>query len=275
MKTLKNHTLLYDEDCPLCQVYTSGFIKTGMLDQDGRQPYSQISTEDQTLIDLSRASNEIALVDRQNKTVIYGINSLLMIIGCRFPIIQKIGQFQPINFLLEKLYSLISYNRKVIIPSKENSSQKLQCIPKFNIKYRLLYILFALTVTLFSVFNFSKNMAILADGSLFREGIITVGQLVFQGMIIYTLDKKTILNYFGNMMTVSLMGSLMLITFMLINWMIPISKTILAFGFGIVIFTMFTEHFRRVKLLELPSLLSYTWAIYIVLTLLIIIITNS
>ena len=130
-------------------------------------------------------------------------------------------------------------------------------------------------MTLFSVFNFSKNMAILADGSLFREGIITVGQLVFQGMIIYTLDKKTILNYFGNMMTVSLMGSLMLITFMLINWMIPISKTILAFGFGIVIFTMFTEHFRRVKLLELPSLLSYTWAIYIVLTLLIIIITNS
>lgn len=274
MKTLKNHTLLYDEDCPLCQVYTSGFIKTGMLDQDGRQPYSQISTEDQTLIDLSRASNEIALVDRQNKTVIYGVDSLLKVIGFRFPIIQKIGQFQLINFLLEKLYSLISYNRKVIIPSKENSSQKLQCIPKFNIKYRLLYILFALTVTLFSVFNFSKNIAILADGSLFREGIITVGQLVFQGMIIYTLDKKTILNYFGNMMTVSLMGSLMLITFMLINWMIPISKTILAFGFGIIIFCMFTEHSRRVKLLELPGLLSYTWAIYIVLILIIILITN-
>ena len=274
MKTLKNHTLLYDEDCPLCQVYTSGFIKTGMLDQDGRQAYSQISTEEQNYINISRASNEIALVDRQNKTVIYGVDSLLKVIGFSFPIIQKIGQFQPIKLLLQKLYSLISYNRKVIIPSKENSSQKLQCIPNFNIKYRLLYILFALTVTLFSVFNFSKNIPILEDESLFREGIITVGQLVFQGMIIYTLDKKTILNYFGNMMTISLMGSLMLITLMLINWMIPISETVLTFGFGIIISFLFTEHFRRIKLLELPIYLSYTWAIYSVLILIIILITN-
>jgi len=274
MKTLKNHTLLYDEDCPLCQVYTSGFIKTGMLDQDGRQAFSQISIEEQNFINLSRASNEIALVDRQNKTVIYGVDSLLKVIGFRFPIIQKIGQFQPIKFLLQKLYSLVSYNRKVIIPSKDNSSQQLQCIPKFNITYRLLYILFALIVTLLSVFIFFKNIPILPDGSLLREGIITVGQLVFQGMIIYTLDKKTILNYFGNMMTVSLMGSLMLITLMFINWMIPISEPILTFGFGIIISFMFIEHFRRVKLLELPIYLSYTWAIYSVLILIIILITN-
>jgi predicted DCC family thiol-disulfide oxidoreductase YuxK len=48
MKTLENHTLLYDEDCSLCKVYTTGFIKTGMLDQNGRQAYSTISNEDKT-----------------------------------------------------------------------------------------------------------------------------------------------------------------------------------------------------------------------------------
>ncbi len=32
MKTLENQTLLYDEDCPLCQAYTSAFVKTGILD---------------------------------------------------------------------------------------------------------------------------------------------------------------------------------------------------------------------------------------------------
>lgn len=36
MKTLQNQTLLYDEDCPLCQVYTTGFIKAKMLDENGR-----------------------------------------------------------------------------------------------------------------------------------------------------------------------------------------------------------------------------------------------
>ena len=37
MKTLENQTLLYDEDCPLCSVYTTGFIKNGMLDVNGRK----------------------------------------------------------------------------------------------------------------------------------------------------------------------------------------------------------------------------------------------
>ena len=131
MKTLEQQTLLYDKDCPLCQVYTSGFIKTGMLDKNGRKPFSTISTEEQTYIDINRASNEIALVDTKNKTVIYGIDSLLKVLGYRFPIIEKIGHTKPVKFLLKKLYSFISYNRKVIIPSPENKSKALQCFTKF------------------------------------------------------------------------------------------------------------------------------------------------
>nr|WP_321247749.1 hypothetical protein [uncultured Psychroserpens sp.] len=274
MKTLEHHTLLYDEDCPLCQVYTSGFIKTGMLDKNGRQAYSSISNEDQSFIDLKRASNEIALVDNINRKVIYGIDSLLKVIGVRFPIIEKIGRLKPIQFLLKKLYSFISYNRKVIIPSKENTSNRLQCLPSFNIKYRLLYILFSIIVTVFTLFYFSKNIATLPQGSLVREGFMTIGQLIFQGLLIYTLDKKTILNYFGNLMTISLMGSLMLLPLLIINWMFQISETIFLIGFGITVLMMFMEHFRRVKLLKLPSYLSYTWVLYRVLILLTILISN-
>jgi hypothetical protein len=274
MKTLENHTLLYDEDCPLCQVYTSGFIKTGMLDQNGRQAYSKISNEDQSFIDISRASNEIALVDTKNKTVIYGIDSLLKVIGYRFPSIEKIGTFKPVNIFLRKLYSFISYNRKVIIPSEENKSDRLQCLPSFNIKYRLLYILFSATVTMFTLFYFSKNISTLPQGSLVREGFITIGQLVFQGLLIYKLDKKTIINYFGNLMTISLMGSLMLLPLLIINWMFQISETIFLIGFGITVLIMFIEHFRRIKLLKLPSFLSYTWVVYRVLILLTILFLN-
>ena len=36
MKTLENQTLLFDEDCPLCRIYTSRFIKAGMLDENGK-----------------------------------------------------------------------------------------------------------------------------------------------------------------------------------------------------------------------------------------------
>lgn len=275
MKTLEQQTLLYDKDCPLCQVYTSGFIKTGMLDKNGRKPFSTISIEEQTYIDLNRASNEIALVDTKNKTVIYGIDSLLKVIGHRFPIIENIGHIKPVNFLLKKLYSFISYNRKVIIPSPENKSDALQCLPSFNIKYRLLYILSSIIITMFTLFYFSKHIVNLPQESLIREGFITVGQLMFQGLLIYKLDKKVILNYFGNLMTISLMGSLLLLPLLIINWLISLPEMVFLIGFGIVVFIMFLEHLRRVKLLKLPSFLSYTWVIYRVLILLIILISNS
>ncbi|WP_040278804.1 thiol-disulfide oxidoreductase DCC family protein [Psychroserpens damuponensis] len=272
MKTLEHHTLLYDENCPLCQVYTSGFIKTGMLDQNGRQPYSSLSNDNLDFIDLERASNEIALVDNKNKTVIYGIDSLLKVLGYRFPIIENIGQLKPVKVVLKKLYSFISYNRKVIIPSEGNTTKKLQCIPSFNVKYRLLYILFAAIVTMFTLFHFSKNITQLPHGTLLREGIITIGQLLFQGVLIYKLDTKTILNYFGNVMTISLMGSLLLVPLLIINSSFQISKTTLLIGFGITIIIMFLEHKRRVKLLKLPSYLTYTWVLYRVLILLTILI---
>jgi len=267
MKTLENHTLLYDDDCPLCQIYTSGFIKTGMLGHNGRQAYNSISAEDQNFIDLQRASNEIALVDTNNKTVIYGIDSLLKVIGYRFPIIEKIGHFKPIMFLLKKLYSFISYNRKVIIPSHHNNEQKLQCIPSFNTKYRLIYILFTIVITMLTLFSFSKSITSLPESSLLREGFITIGQITFQGILIYKLSKNTILNYIGNLMTVSLMGSLLLLPILIINNMFNISEIILLGWFGITTLIMFMEHFRRIKLLELPPFLSYTWVLYRVLIL--------
>ena len=109
MKTLNNHTILYDEDCPLCNAYTSTFINTKMLDEEGRKPYCKISNHEREFVDIERAANEIALVDNEKNQVIYGIDSLLKIIGFSFPVIEKIGNFTPVNYLLRKLYSFISY----------------------------------------------------------------------------------------------------------------------------------------------------------------------
>jgi len=63
MKTLQNQTLLYDKDCPLCNAYTSGFIKAKLLDQNGRKAYCDINSKDYDFVDLKRAANEIALIN--------------------------------------------------------------------------------------------------------------------------------------------------------------------------------------------------------------------
>lgn len=274
MKTLEHQTLLYDEDCPLCQVYTSGFIRTGMLDNNGRKPFTSVSKDEQKFIDIHRAANEIALVDNKNKTVIYGIDSILKVIGYRFPIIEKIGQLSSVNFLLKKLYAFISYNRKVIIPSHEKEHKTLECIPDFNIKYRALYILFAILVTATTLFYYSKNLHILNNASLSREGLITGGQIVFQGIIIYKLNSKTIMNYIGNLMTVSLLGSIILVPLLLLNNIFEISETLNVLWFGLTATLMFVEHFRRVKLLKLPGYLSYTWVVYRIIILLTLLAVN-
>ena len=129
--TLNNHTLLYDKDCPLCNLYTSTFINSKMLDKKGRKPYEDITSKERSYIDVKRAANEIALVDNTTKKVFYGIDSLLKVIGNSFPFFEKAGNIQPIHYVLRKLYSFISYNRKVIIPSEKKEDTILSCIPDF------------------------------------------------------------------------------------------------------------------------------------------------
>jgi len=270
MKTLEKQTLLYDEDCPLCNLYTSGFIKAGMLDENGKKPFSNLSEEEQVFIDVEKAKNQIALVDNKNKTVLYGIDSLLKVIGNSFPWMEKVGHFLPIKFFLKKLYSFISYNRKVIIPNKEEHGKVLQCVPTFSYKYRILYIVIATFITALTLYNFSELLPDLPKGNFFRELILAFGQIIFQSLFLLKFGKEKILNYVGNLMTVSLYGSLILTPILLLNKFIEIPAILILGWFGMTVLIMFIEHFRRIQLLRLPSYLSYTWIIYRIIALIVI-----
>lgn len=270
MKTLKNQTLLYDKDCPLCNAYTSGFIKSNMLDTNGRKAYCDLTNDEEVFIDLKRATNEIALIDTKNKTVIYGIDSLLKVLGHSMPWIEGIGHIKPIKLVLKKLYAFISYNRKVIIPNKENKSQTLQCVPDFNYKYRYVYILFATLVTSIVLFKFSKTISVIPESNFLRESLIALGQIGFQTLFISKLKVEKQVNYIGNLMTVSLIGSLILIPVLVIHSIFSLPEIALLAWFGLTVTFMLYEHIRRVTLLELPKYLSATWVLYRVLVLMII-----
>jgi len=219
---------------------------------------------------LQSLQNEIALIDTKNKTVIYGIDSLLKVIGNSFPIIEKIGNLKPIKFLLNKLYSFISYNRKVIIPSKKTNETELQCVPTFNYTYRFLYIVFAAIITTFVLFKFSNSISLLPQSTIQRELLLAFGQIVFQGLFFLKIDRKTTINYMGNLLTVSLMGSIILLPILVINSFINVPQFAQLAVFGITVLLMYLEHSRRVKLLELPLYLSYTWVFYRMIALFII-----
>lgn len=270
MKTLNNHTLLYDEDCPLCNIYTSGFIKVKMLDENGRKSYASIIKEEQNYIDFNRAKNEIALVDTQNKKVFYGIDSLLKVIGTSFPWIEKIGNWKPINYGLKKVYKFISYNRKVIAPSVIKNKNTTECVPDFNVKYRMFYILFATFFTAIILFQYAKMITLLPKANFGREILLAIGQIGFQYLFIQKLDKQKQLNYIGNLVTVSVIGSLVLLPILLLNQFVIINEYLILGWFGLTVSIMILEHFRRIKLLELPKYLTMTWVLYRIIALLII-----
>src|ERR1044071_8108781 len=116
MKTLKNYTMVYDADCPLCTAYTKTFVSAGMLDAEGRIPYQQVGGSFCPGMDEERSKNEIASVNRDNGTVHYGLDSLLTVLEHRYRWM-RIARVQPLQFFFQKLYNFISYNRKVIVPA--------------------------------------------------------------------------------------------------------------------------------------------------------------
>ncbi|HEX5172277.1 MAG TPA: DCC1-like thiol-disulfide oxidoreductase family protein [Cyclobacteriaceae bacterium] len=260
MKPLANHTLIYDGECPMCNAYSKVFVKTGMLDNHGREAFTDLRGQIPE-VDWNRAGNEIALVNREDKTVRYGVDSLLAIMENSLPFVRPVLRFRPVYFLLRRLYFFISYNRKVMAPGKEFESDHA-CKPSMNYPYRIAYLLFAWLVTsVILVRYFALGAPIVPASGFGREFLVCAGQLVFQGIIVACFRRDRVIHYLGNVMTVSLAGALALAPVLLLTGWIQTQWIYIGY-FMVVVAFMFFEHKRRVCILELPVLISYSWVLY-------------
>jgi len=257
MKALKNHTLIYDNECPMCNIYSKGFIQSGMLDEKGREAFTEISVKTKELVDFNRAKNEIALVDYNTNKVIYGLDSLLLIIGNSFPLLEKIARTQPLYWFFKKLYSFVSYNRKQIIPSAKDHTEE-SCVPDFNLKYRLAYIAFVVIFSAYILSLFSAKLNIGLSHNFGRELAVCLGQLLWQTLFLRMYLKDKIWDYLGNMMTVSLIGTLLLIPALLTNF----TAVFYFIYFGSVVLIMLLEHMRRCKILKLSYWPTFSWILF-------------
>src|SRR3982751_1376552 len=121
MKTLENHLILFDGESPMCNAYTNACVKTGMLGASGRAAYQNGMDNVCPLIDKQRAVNEIALVNMENGEVTYGVKSIFKILANACPMFAPLFAFQPLVWLMSKVYAFISYNRRIIIPAGHNA----------------------------------------------------------------------------------------------------------------------------------------------------------
>src|SRR5262249_4665171 len=127
-----DRVLLYDDYCPLCVWYSGLFVKFGLLDPGRRIPFSKADIVILTSIDIEKGKDQIPFFDKETGTTLYGIDTLLEILGQKAPLVKSIGNFRPVKWFLQRLYKLISYNRKVIV-AKKCGSGKFDCSPAFNV----------------------------------------------------------------------------------------------------------------------------------------------
>ncbi len=262
METLKNHQILFDAECPMCKLYTKAIVRAGILDNNGRVAYQEVTQQACPMLDRQRAVNEIALINHQTGEVTYGIHSLFKVIAVAVPSLRFLFSFKPFIWLMTKVYAFISYNRRVIIPAQTNSD-RIQLQPTFKLGYRIAYIVFAWAVTGYILSTYTKLLVeALPQGGALREYFICGGQVLFQGLVILIINKEKRWAYLGNMMTVSLAGALLLLPVIGLAGLFDINPWIAIAWFLVVVGLMLLEHARRCKLLEVGWILTASWILY-------------
>lgn len=165
------------------------------------------------------------------------------------------------------MYSFVSYNRKQIIPSANHHPDQA-CIPDFNLRYRLAYIIFVVIFSSCVLSLFSAKLEI--SPNFGRELIVCLGQIIWQTLFLKAYLKDRIWDYLGNMMTVSLIGTLLLIPSLFLNLGLMVS----IIYFGVVVFIMFLEHLRRCRILKLNLLPTLSWMVFRATVLAVLILLN-
>ena len=83
------------------------------------------------------------------------------------------------------------------------------------------------------------------------------------------LGEKNVYDYLGQVAFVSLLGSLILYVFggclHVLHWASIDTQMLSPLCFGVVVGIMFMEHHRRIKLLDMKTMLTYTWLLYRIL----------
>lgn len=237
-------TLIYDNECPLCAAYTGVFVKTGLLEKEGRKNFNEVNASLLYKVDKERMHNEIPLIENETGKVWYGIDALLEVLGSKMPLIKKIGHLQPVKWFLQKLYKLVSYNRKVIVavPAKG-----YDCSPAFNSKYRVIFLLLGLILNS-CIFTMSLS---LANKTIFPTSSEQQLQLAHYVLVTINislaiiLGKNKGLEYLGQVNMLAMLSMLLTVPLIGLQSFLPV--TILCAAFGFIAGFIAKEYVRRMK----------------------------
>jgi predicted DCC family thiol-disulfide oxidoreductase YuxK len=264
MKTLKNHTLLFDAECPMCRAISRGLVKSELTSEDGTVSYQEFAETACPILDRQRAADEIALINEDTGEVSYGVESLFTLLAASYPFLRPLLTFRPFIWIMSKLYRLIASNRRVIVPPDRASPFSIQ--PTFRLGYRLAYMALCWLIAASILPAYSNLLAEISfPDSPYMVHLMLAGLLLVQGVVVFCVTARKAWDYLGNLMTITAGGSLLLLPALIIAPWIGQHPTFLQLWTIAVAFLALCEHNRRCKGLELGTVPSLTWILYFLL----------
>ena len=133
-----------------------------------------------------------------------------------------------------------------------------------TISFKIIAIICSIIFTAYTLSDFAKLIQHLISikYSWQFEFYMVIGMMIFQYPFLNKKASSLKLNYYYNMLLVSLMGSVLLWPLLVLAQVYKTTDIInLLYFFGVVLI-MFLVHNRRVAKLLLPAHISYTWVLY-------------
>jgi hypothetical protein len=219
------------------------------MEKENRIAFSGAELPLLTAIDIEKGKDEIPLYDPATGQTLYGIDALLDILGTRVPFIERSGNIKPVKWLLRKIYKLISYNRKVIVARKCGPGT-FDCSPMFSYRYRILFL--AIFLLFNSLMLFPLHDMVFSGLSFYHlnSGQLQWGHIAFVSincLMAAFLNKKTALEYLGQVNMLALVSILFLTALMLVALLIPIPQFVIIIYLGLLTLFIIKEYFRRMK----------------------------
>ena len=244
-----NKIIIYDDNCPLCAAYSKLFVSAGMIKKENRKNFTTIDQSIIKLIDVTRCSNEIPVIDEQTHEVWYGIDAMTEILQYKIPFAKNIVYRKPVKWLLGRFYKFISYNRRVIVATKSRKGN-FDCTPDFNYPYRLAFMF------VFLLFNTIMLLPVhthIINNSLLSVSAVQLQQAHFLLVLVNvlcacSLHRKTAVDYLGQVNMLALTTILLLVPLIFLN-KYGLAKGSLMNNIYLAILTLFIvkEYKRRME----------------------------
>lgn len=135
---LTEKVILYDDSCPLCQLYTEGFVRLRVLPRSGRVAFGQAPVQCPEVfetLDVARGRVAIPLIDRTTGEIAYGLDALFLLIGHQAAWLRPVLRQRGLKAAIWPLYRLLSYNRRQIAGC-EPPITAFDCRPERHLGWR-------------------------------------------------------------------------------------------------------------------------------------------